>query len=148
MPGEVLAKSAKNGSDVDDGPPEPRVPEDESLVVDDQLGAEILLGEPIPILREPGVALHGTLRPELGPAQPDGCDFGFLAHLEPKPANRERVRRRREAEIDVRAVLELGRPLFPDQSPPSSNGSRGSPPAKATSTSTSWVTHIGLASTR
>jgi hypothetical protein len=86
MPGEVHAKSGKNQSDMDDGPPESLVVEDESLVVDDQLGAEILLGEAVPILRESGVPLHGALHPELGPAQPDGCDFGVLPDLEPKPA--------------------------------------------------------------
>src|SRR5512134_2939041 len=112
MPREVLAKSAKIMLGDGDRLPEPLVLEHEALPVDRQLGLEVALRVAVAVLGEPRVALRDAPHPKLGPDEPRDLDVGLLADLEPEAADRQRVRRRREAEIDVDAVLELGRTIL------------------------------------
>src|SRR5687768_14194743 len=95
-----------------DGRPEPFVLEHQALPVDLQLGLEVVLRVPVAVLPEARVALDGALEAELGPDEPRHGDLLRLAHLEPEPPDGQRVRRRREAEIYVDAVLVPGRALL------------------------------------
>lgn len=86
--------------------------EHEPVLVNGQVGLEIALLVAVAILGQPGVALNGALEAKLGPDDPRDGNLGLLPDLQPEAADRQRVRRRREAEIHIGAVPVLGRALL------------------------------------
>src|SRR5918996_2447119 len=138
---EVLAKSAKNQSGARDGEPEALVVEHEPIVVDDQLGAEVVLRVAVAVLREPGVPLAHRTDLELGQTS----HATWISASPPTSRPRRRIGSVFVAGVKLRSTSTQspysgGRSL-PAHSAPSSATLRRSPPAKATSTSTSVVAH-------
>src|SRR6185295_8047076 len=124
------ARPARSGEAVVDGGldrglfrlPQPGVVGDEAFAVDRQLrdegivgpaGATLVAVGPIP---RPAIDLLERLEGELGQAEPGGADGRLLADFEAEAADRQQVRRRGEAQVDVRATGDrpaLGAVPFP-----------------------------------
>src|SRR5262249_37718607 len=121
--------------------PEAFVLEHESVLVDGQLGLEVVLGVAVAVFRNPCVPLEHSPNGELGPDEPGDMDLRLLPNVETEATNRQRVRRRREAEIDVDAIAVPRRALRPRPQPAEVGELPASPPAQATRTSTPVVAH-------
>src|SRR5262245_55204104 len=93
-------------TDGDPGPGPIRVCPDETLVVDGQLGLEVAARVAVGELVEAGVRLVGLDHGQLRETDPGCFDRLRCPDAESQPADRERVRRRAAAEVDVGRTLE------------------------------------------
>src|SRR5207237_4391745 len=80
------------------------------FVVDLELGREpaVTTLVAVTIGSDPRISLREAFHGELGEPDPRRVDLGTLTNVQPEPADRERVGRRREPEIDIDTALQLG----------------------------------------
>src|SRR3954454_5382297 len=91
------------------GTPQALIFQDESLVVHQELGCEVALGVPVPVLCKPGVGLANGANIEVGPGQPGNLDFDLVADAEVESTDGQGVGGGSKTEIDVHTVPVLRR---------------------------------------